>query len=95
METHLAESGVDSTLITMSTRGEPIPNEPKPLHYYAGVVSLWAGVVLVLSTFVTGLSQVGSFEVYGGPTKSEVIRAIVGIVAFLAGAVAIRSGAKP
>ncbi len=78
----------------MTTRPGQISSERNKMQHYLGVACVCAGLLLILSAFVTGATSFGSFDVHTGPTLSEVLRGVGGIIAVGAGAILIKTAAR-
>jgi hypothetical protein len=77
----------------MKTPQKQIPPERKAL-YYGGMALLVTGLLLFLSTFITGAANFGNFDNFEGRVQSEMFRAIGGLVLMMGGGFMMNIGAK-
>ncbi len=77
----------------MSTPRRQIPPERQAL-YYSGRLLALVGIVLFVSTFVTGIANFGNFDNFEGRARSEGLRALSGMVLIVIGGFLSNVGAK-
>jgi hypothetical protein len=77
----------------MNTPNKQITPERKAL-YYGGIACTVFGLLLFLSTFVTGAMNFGNFENFEGRVQSEMCRAIGGMILMMAGGFMMKVGAQ-
>jgi hypothetical protein len=77
----------------MGTPNKQLPPERKAL-YYGGMGLTGVGFLLFISVFFTGAANFGNFDHFEERARSEMFRAITGMVLMMAGGFMMRVGAK-
>jgi zinc-ribbon domain len=77
----------------MTTPNRQIPPERKML-YYGGMALMGVGFLLFISVFFTGAANFGNFDNFEGRARSEMFRAITGMLLMMAGGFMRQVGAR-